>query len=146
MKTPEEKRAADREASRKYRKAHPERASVSHQQYYDANREAVLESSRKWRRDHPEQARERNRKWRENHRGYRYGVIYEQLLTEQAGVCAICDGNRSNRALGVDHDHNTGTVRGLLCDRCNKGLGFFADNPEWLERAAEFLRRAQKTD
>lgn len=57
---------------------------------------------------------------------------YEALMK----VCCIC-GKRDG--LHIDHSHQSGRVRGLLCDGCNKGLGFFADNPTLLFRAAEYL-------
>jgi hypothetical protein len=55
-------------------------------------------------------------------------------------VCAICGGvNPNNKALGVDHDHELGSVRGLLCDLCNRGLGMFRDNPDLLEKARAYI-------
>ncbi len=41
-----------------------------------------------------------------------------------------------NEKLLVDHNHNTNTVRELLCDLCNRGLGYFGENPEYLREAA----------
>ena len=71
---------------------------------------------------------------------------YNDTLELQEGVCALClkpetskrdDG--SEQLLAVDHDHATGRIRGLLCQRCNTGLGLFRDDPEALERAAEYV-------
>jgi hypothetical protein len=63
-----------------------------------------------------------------------YGIRlkeYEQLLEQQAGLCAICGRPpRSRRVLDVDHDHLTGIVRGLLCGNCNRAVGLLDDNPE----------------
>ena len=66
---------------------------------------------------------------------------YNGLLAQQNQVCAICrKSNNRNEALAVDHDHNTGKVRGLLCARCNYNiLGHAEDDPELLRRAASYL-------
>jgi hypothetical protein len=53
---------------------------------------------------------------------------YENLLNKQNKKCAICGKDASTTRLAVDHDHNTGIVRGLLCFRCNFGLSFFKEN------------------
>jgi hypothetical protein len=74
---------------------------------------------------------------------FKYAITvteYGVLLTEQNGVCAICSqGEPSGRNLTVDHDHKTGQVRGLLCHRCNVGIGFFADDPTRLQAAIAYL-------
>lgn len=56
---------------------------------------------------------------------HQYGISashYFYLLDKQDGCCAICRGHNGERRLDVDHDHNTGAVRGLLCHRCNQGM------------------------
>jgi len=75
---------------------------------------------------------------------------YEKLLKEQDGRCAICgrlDGHRSRYGtsckLAVDHDHKDGTVRGLLCNNCNRGLGRFKDSVVLLQAAIRYLQRKQ---
>lgn len=71
----------------------------------------------------------------------RYGLTpehYEALLSAQGGRCAIC-GGRPTGNLHVDHDHNTGKVRGLLCGRCNPALGAFQDSPRILLAAVRYL-------
>jgi hypothetical protein len=81
----------------------------------------------------------------------RYGITreqYEEMWTRQGGRCAICNRlgsevharGKAVLRLAVDHDHETGVVRGLLCNGCNLGLGGFDDDPEALERAAAYLR------
>ena len=66
---------------------------------------------------------------------------YEELLANQKGVCAICSGSNIDpkRKLSVDHDHKTGLVRGLLCTKCNFGVGYFDDNLELLDKAKTYL-------
>ena len=66
---------------------------------------------------------------------------YANMLARQKGGCAICSkANTNNRNLHVDHCHETGHVRALLCNKCNSGLGMFRDNPEILEKAAQYLK------
>ena len=62
---------------------------------------------------------------------------YLELFELQEGKCALC--NRHVK-LHVDHDHDTGEVRGLLCHRCNVGLGYFQDNTQLLYKAIKYLR------
>lgn len=77
---------------------------------------------------------------------------YNRMLDDQGGVCGICGRaetatHRGNvRRLSVDHDHATGTVRALLCNDCNTGLGKFGDDPVQLETAAAYLRRHAMDD
>ena len=74
----------------------------------------------------------------------RYGVPldeYKRMLAVQGGVCAICSqpppDNRPN--LYVDHDHRTGTVRGLLCNGCNSGIGYLQDSVAVILAAADYV-------
>lgn len=78
----------------------------------------------------------------------KYGLTvaqYDQLMAEQGGRCAICGTSGPDAArwgkLVVDHDHETGEVRGLLCSNCNCAIGLLGDSPEVLRSAAEYLVR-----
>jgi hypothetical protein len=76
----------------------------------------------------------------------KFGVTrdqYDALLEKQGGCCAICrtPAAELSRALAVDHDHATGTIRGLLCLACNTALGKFREREENLLAAIEYLRR-----
>ena len=65
---------------------------------------------------------------------------YGDLLRKQGGVCAICYHPPSAvRRLAIDHNHETGKVRGLLCTTCNMGLGFFKDSQARLQSAVDYL-------
>jgi len=79
-----------------------------------------------------------------------YGITpaqYAELLAKQGGGCAICgDPPTSTRDLSIDHDHTTGKVRGLLCNCCNPGLGYFKDNESRLHRAIAYLRENKNAD
>lgn len=70
---------------------------------------------------------------------------YEKMLLEQEGGCKICgETNQSGKRLSVDHDHKTGEIRGLLCQRCNVAIGLLVDSPERLRAAASYLDNPNK--
>jgi hypothetical protein len=76
-------------------------------------------------------------------RGYqltrRYGITARErsaLLVAQDGLCAIC---YERPAVTVDHDHETGRVRGMLCKGCNVALGVLGDSPEALRRVLDYV-------
>ncbi|MEV5572026.1 endonuclease VII domain-containing protein [Spirillospora sp. NPDC052269] len=69
----------------------------------------------------------------------RYGITEseaDRLLAAQGGICVICLGQPASH---VDHDHDTGQVRGMLCFKCNNGIGQFEDEVRRLEEAADYL-------
>lgn len=69
-----------------------------------------------------------------------YGADYPAMYEEQEGACKICEKNFSS--LCVDHDHNSGKVRGLLCDSCNLMLGYALDNITTLQNAITYLNES----
>lgn len=97
------------------------------------------------------QDRERHRNNPEAHRRQNlksnYGITleeYAQLYENQEGKCLICKGSFPNSGSGglvVDHCHNEGHIRGLLCAKCNKGLGQFDDDIQRLREAIKYLER-----
>lgn len=81
----------------------------------------------------------------------RYGIDkeeYEKIYIEQKGLCACCGkppiGKGRDSILHLDHDHKTREVRGLLCHKCNLGLGSFDDSVELLEKAKNYLLTYRK--
>ena len=78
-----------------------------------------------------------------------YGLTVEQynkMYADQNGLCGCCGASSGafNRRLHVDHDHVSNQVRGLLCTRCNPGLGYFEDSIEKLEMAILYLKKFKK--
>jgi hypothetical protein len=116
-------------------------------------------ASKEWNLNNKEKRRSIHKKWSDRNRDYirkttraaqlksLYGITvskYNELLSLQNGVCAICQtppnmNGRTNTNLHVDHNHKTGSLRGLLCSRCNLSIGKFEDNPLLLRAAADYL-------
>jgi len=74
-----------------------------------------------------------------------YGITeddYDEMYRAQRGCCWICGVHQSTlkRRLNVDHDHESGDVRALLCCNCNKGIGLLGDDPKTVQQAANYLR------
>lgn len=88
---------------------------------------------------------------RKKHTLKKYGLTefeYRKLVQRQGGKCAICyvepaPYNGHKRGFHVDHDHETGYVRGLLCGNCNSALGHLKDNIESLASAIQYLVRSK---
>lgn len=107
-----------------------------------ARKSAVNEA---WRKAHPERLKAHRLK-------AVYGITeeeYDRLLAEQGGVCAICGEPETVDAVNqhgttlsrlcVDHNHETGQIRGLLCRRCNLGLGHLGEDVARLRSAITYL-------
>lgn len=125
--------------------------NIPHKQH--ESKEAKKLYQREWRKKNPDKCKiydERRDKEvvREQAWQRRYGITrddYNKLLDEQEGKCAICStteiGRKGHTHFHVDHCHTTGKVRGLLCDLCNRGLGYFKDSEETLTKAASYLEK-----
>lgn len=102
-----------------YYKNNKETLNKKRKEYYESNKETIS-------------AKQSDYKTKKN-----YGISKEEynLLMEE-GKCAICG---STEKLRLDHDHNTGKIRGVLCHWCNVGLGHFKDNLDLLIKAREYL-------
>lgn len=106
---------------------------------YEANREKIRAESRAY-----GQTPEGRREAREYNLKRLYGLTvaeFDEMANRQGGKCLICCRPPGGvRPLVVDHDHATGKIRGLLCNKCNAGIGQFEDAPERLISASEYLK------
>jgi hypothetical protein len=69
-------------------------------------------------------------------------IEYDLALIEQGNRCHLCGKNPDGKALHADHDHALSVKRQLLCGTCNRGLGYFKDNPALLRKAANYVEAA----
>jgi hypothetical protein len=116
-----------------------------------SSKEYHREYKKEYRKDPENRDRERKNRAlnspesrRSLHLKQRYGLTVEDwdsIFLEQKGSCKICGTHQSelDRPLYVDHDHETGEVRGLLCQKCNFGIANFRDNIELLKNAVIYL-------
>lgn len=74
-----------------------------------------------------------------------YGLTteaFESMLIGQGSACAICNSSDwGPKGPVIDHDHESGVIRGIICHRCNIGIGMFDDNPKLLQNATMYLEK-----
>lgn len=112
-----------------------------------ASRAKVLARTAKWREDNPDA--DANKYYKRT-----YGITvddYNRMFEEQKGVCAICGKEEKtrrrkksseNERLAVDHCHETGEIRGLLCFKCNTAMGSLGDTREHVMRVIHYLSKS----
>ncbi|WP_345543478.1 endonuclease VII domain-containing protein [Microbacterium jejuense] len=125
------------------RKRDPEKAREYRRAYYERNKERLQAQQReRGRRNYaaqPQAYRARSRKARLK----TYGLTpesYAAMLESQGGKCKLC--GLADDRMPVDHSHETGEVRGILCTSCNTGLGLFREDTALMLRAIEYLTRS----
>lgn len=117
----EEQRVARRKAVKEYNQRNPGKTSAKKKRYRKRNPLTIRGQRLK----------------------KRYGIDnaqYDLMVATQEGKCAVCK-LVPKRLLVVDHNHSTNSVRELLCDGCNQGLGMFKESIASLEAAIDYLRK-----
>lgn len=149
MKTP-----AERAAFERWKLANKDAylAGIAAAQRKNPNRSAVCQKSRMRRRlrdsgvafTEETLAEQYKRVLSQGRRPSRVAVLvqYDEILAAQKGMCAVCQ--TSEGPFFLDHNHVTGKVRGVLCRRCNTGLGHLRDSITFCLRAASYLTRHAK--
>jgi hypothetical protein len=165
---PERSRERSRLSNAKWVADNPERAAERKRAWAEENPEKMRASKRKWAEANREQKRAQTDAWRKanlvrfneaakawkrrnpaamlKYRLRKYGLTpetYEALLRAQEHRCAICDDTlleSSKYGACVDHDHDTGAHRGILCIRCNAGIGSFKEDPARLLAAERYIQ------
>lgn len=151
-----------------YYSRNKEKILANRRRYYLENKKKISESARmaylrnplpkreyakKYAQDNPNRREEYMKTWLAKHPDQRklftrnsrirkYGIspeTYYEMLGNQDHQCGICGAKpKKNKALGIDHDHKTGKVRGLLCDKCNLALGHYET---FAEKATRYLTK-----
>ena len=138
--------------SKKYKEANPEKVKANARMRMQKMRENFTEEERAAYRA---KNAGRRREWYHNKDGkqkakdlalrQKYGITlleFERMASDQGGQCGICAGTLDlGFYTAVDHCHDTGAVRGLLCSSCNMALGAFNDNTAMLGKAISYLER-----
>jgi hypothetical protein len=137
---------------RAYHEAHKEEQNVKARAYYEAHREELKAKVSIYRKKNQVKIKAVKKKYGQSVKGKRvrksaalrnsYGISiedFERMYAEQAGLCAICGKEIIGKNCYVDHNHETGKIRCLLCSNCNTGLGFFKDSGKLLLLAAKYV-------
>ena len=128
------------EYRRKYRQENRTKIEEQELEYRQMNKAKIAEYNREYRQKNREKLAKMRRN---NHLQCRYGITledYDQMLEVQQGRCAVCSSKPQMKRLAVDHNHSTGKVRGLLCDRCNRALGLLNDDYQIAKSMESYLR------
>ncbi len=155
MQTPEQReykrrwrasnRGKENSYMRSYRQRHPEqyeKHKAVMREYHSEH--ADIRNSEKRRRYSEDPLFKQNK--RSGNRRWLYGITAEEfnaLISKQDGRCAVCQRERPSkgRDFCVDHDHETGIIRGILCIQCNAALGLLSESRETIIRLAAYLER-----
>lgn len=139
--------------------ANPEDArKASSKAYYEKNKEKIRARHKAYREKNKKELNVKKKAYREKNKEKirakdlkrNFGISlheYDLMLTEQKGKCACCGihQNELTMNLAVDHDHDTGLIRGLLCGSCNMAIGRLGDNIEGLMKALNYLEKHELT-
>lgn len=133
-----------------------EERKLKRKEYYQLHKEEKKEKSRQYYLTHKEEIKDYKKEYhkkrkdihkeicRKNDLKRKFGITiddYNLMLEKQNHCCLICGRHRNifSKDFAVDHNHITGEVRGLLCSKCNQGLGKFNDDTELLHKAIKYL-------
>jgi hypothetical protein len=138
------------------REAHARRMKDPEYRARRAEKQRLNEKRRSEDPEYREHILRKNSRWRRDHalydRGRKYGLTGEETeALLMLGCCEVCGkvaAPRKNGACGlhIDHRHDNGAVRGVLCAKCNVAAGVLDSDPEYLRRLAEFVQRGADSD
>jgi hypothetical protein len=149
-----EQKAQKAEYAKKWRKNNPEKVSEHARRVRVKNKEKIKIRQKEWSDKNKKYVQEKGKIWYENNKNRSRNVYlkrvfgitleeYNNLMVKQNNCCAICGEPPviGEKSFPVDHDHETGKVRGLLCRGCNVGIGNLKDSVELLEKAIMYIKK-----
>lgn len=127
------------EYQKQWIKDNPDKYKDITKRCYDNNRDAILKQQREYRLTPKGNSNLKNSQLK-----LKFDITiddYNQMLKKQGECCAGCKRHKSEfkRALAVDHNHDTGKIRGLLCYKCNSAIGYLKEDVATLDRLKEYL-------
>jgi len=148
--------ARDKEKHKAYMKSYNEANKEQKKAYYEVNKEKLKKQQKAYNEANKEKVKEQHKTYYKSGNGKNVKLLrnynlslqeYNQLFDKQLGCCAICNTHQSEfkKALPVDHDHDTGKVRGLLCFQCNSGIGQLKDSEATVIDAKLYLTRHNRS-
>lgn len=141
MKTPDKKRERERKRMARRRQDPAFRAAESayNKKYRQKNKERLRENDKKYQKANLSKIRIQRKSWK----SLKYATQVASLVKNHNNLCDICAGPPDGRwkKLNIDHCHEKGHFRGLLCSRCNLALGYFRDDVTIMQKAIEYLNR-----
>ena len=145
----------NKESSKKWRESHKKELAAYAKKYRDTHPEEVAARAKKHRENNKEKlsakAKVRRDANKESNKSYQLQHLYnitledkQQMIQDQQGLCASCGNILSEgKKIHVDHNHQTGCIRGILCQACNNGLGYFKDDPKLTNAATIYLTKCR---
>jgi len=143
------------EYTSEYYQANKKRLDANNKKWATKNKRKTRGYVKSWERRNKVYVCEKRAAWRAANKEhirdislrYNHGINLEEYnvhFAKQAGVCAICHkpprgGSAQTAVLAVDHNHSTGKFRGLLCNLCNRYLGYINEDPSVLDRAKNYI-------
>jgi len=129
-------------ANKKYCLENRDRVNTRKRLYVLKNKTRISAQRKEFRKNNSESIAGQKLQW-----SYGISILeYNHFLSLQNHCCCICNMHQStlSQRLAVDHDHKTGKIRGLLCGKCNKGIGLFKDSIELMRKAINYLDKKQE--
>jgi hypothetical protein len=121
-----------------WKKLNPDKVKAYNKKIYQLNKQSLRKYKDEWVKNNPDKVLDAYYK-------LNYNITlkdYNNIFKKQEGKCSICSKHQSEfvKRLAVDHNHITGKVRGLLCPKCNKGMGLFNEDIDLILKVIDYLK------